>query len=346
MTRQTQAAITRETLARSLEKLPRFALGVFPTPLEDCPRLARALGVRRFLMKRDDLSGLAFGGNKIRHLEFRMGQLLQRGYDAFINRDLPVSNNARINAAASVKAGIRYIQVCPKWPRQEIQGNLLLQDLMGIEVHQLDTTDGKEADQYCLDLGNRLRQEGYKPYVRPEDPTLVSLSAIFGYLDCALELDWQLCRLGIEAPKIYMVAGSSVTGLTLAACLLALDWRVTGISPYAWVKQTALSDLSARSKEAAEFLGLPHGLEPHDLDISVDYCGPGYGVLTPEASDAVRLVAREEAIFLDPIYNAKAMAGLIDHARRGIVGQGDTVIYVHSGGTPNIFTYADELKTR
>ena len=338
-----EAFIKGEALMQALKKLPRFSLGVFPTPLDECPNLAKALGVKRFLMKRDDLTGLAFGGNKVRHLEFRIGRLIQDGYDAFINRDLPVSNNARINAAACVKAGIRYIQVCPKASRQEVQGNLLLQEMMGIEVHNLDTEDAAKADQYCIDLGKRLRQEGYNPYVRPENPSLVSLSAVFGYLNCSLELDCQLSKADIAAPKIYMVAGSSVTGLTLAARLLALDWKVIGISPYSWVKEDALLELSSRSKEAAQFLGLPLGLEPDDLDIWVNYCGPGYGVLTPESKEAMRLVAREEAIFLDPIYNAKAMAGLVDHVGRGIITQDDTVVYIHSGGTPNIFTYADEL---
>ena len=295
------------------------------------------------MMKRDDLTGLAFGGNKVRHLEFRIGRLIHEGYDAFINRDLPVSNNARINAAACVKAGLRYIQVCPKWHRQDVQGNLLLQNLMGIEIHNLDTDDASEADAYCTTLGNKLRKEGYNPYVRPENPSLVSLTVLFGYLNCSLELDSQLRQADVVAPKVYMVAGSSVTGLTLASNLLALDWKVTGISPYSWVKEDALLELSKRSVEAARFLGLPQGLEPDELDIWVNYCGPGYGVLTPESTEAMRLVAQEEAIFLDPIYNAKAMAGLIDHVNQGIVTQDDTVVYIHSGGTPNIFTYADEL---
>lgn len=335
-----QALMTREQLQKTLGKLPRISLGHFPTPLDDCTRLSEALGGPRVLIKREDLSGLAFGGNKIRHVEFRIADVIERGFDVLINANAAISNNARINAAACVKAGIRYIYVLPKEEGDIVQGNLLLDKLMGAEIHELETDDNAEVTRYCRDLADKLRAEGHNPWVR-QDESFNALSGCIGFLDFTLELSRQLDDRGISRCHVYQVAGNSVIGSSLGSKLLGLPWNVTGVSPY--TNENLTGELVERSREVADYLGLPASLEPGELNISMEYVGPAYAALTQECIDAIRLVARTEAIFLDPVYTGKAMSGLIDHIRKGILDSKDTVVFVHSGGTPNLFTYGDSL---
>ncbi len=335
-----QALMSREQLREALDGLPRFPLGVFPTPLDDCIRLSEALGGPRILIKREDLTGFAFGGNKIRHFEFRIADVLERGFDVFVNHNNSISNNARISAAVCAKAGVRCVLVMEKSDIEAMQGNLLLDNILGVEIHHLDTADPDEVARYCRELGEQLRREGHTPYVQVDEPYKAH-SAIFAYLDCTLELSEQLEELGVSECKTYQVTGNSVIGLTLGAKLLDLPWESRSFSPYSVddVPDQAVD----RSMKAAAYLGLPAALEAGEFNYSREFSGPDYGVVTPECIEAVRLVARTEAIFLDPVYTGKAMAGLISDVRKGVLGAEDTVVFFHSGGTPNIFTYAAEL---
>lgn len=335
-----QALMSRRQLRDALDSLPRFPLGVFPTPLDECERLSEALGGPRILIKRDDLTGFAFGGNKIRHFEFRIADVLERGFDVFVNNNNMISNNARISAAVCAKVGIRCVLVMEKSDVDVVQGNLLLDSILGVEVHRLDTDDPQGVARYCRELGEKLRREGFTPYVQVDEPYKAH-SAIFAYLDCALELSAQLEELGISDCKTYQVTGNSVIGLTLGAKLLNLPWESRSFSPYSHddVPEQAVE----RSRQAAHYLRLPAALEKGEFNYRRDFSGPDYGVITPKCIEALRLVARTESIFLDPVYTGKAMAGLISDVREGILGRDDTVVFFHSGGTPNIFTYAAEL---
>ncbi len=340
MAKQASSSV-RKALEAKLATFPRVPLAHVPTPLEECPRLSEALGGARILIKRDDATALAFGGNKVRHFEYQMGEIKAGGYDAYVNVMDFLSNNARLSAAACVKAGIRYILVVRRGKGKPIQGNLLIDSLLGTEFHFLETNDYEEADAYAKKLGDSLRAEGCKPYVLPEQE-FPNICGALAYTGAALEIADQLASRGITGPvKFYGVAGRSLAGLALVAKNLGLPWSCTGVlvnfelppDVYIWPVIGKVQKL----------LGLPVALTPEDLPVLTGYVGEAYGVMTPGCAEAIKLVASKEAIILDPNYTGKTMAGLIDQARKGNVKRGETVVFLHTGGLPALFSYAEEL---
>ncbi len=328
------ALMTRDSLQEALSRLPRVPLAVKPTPLQECPRLSLALGGPRILIKRDDNTGLAFGGNKARHLEFRIAHAKAKGCDVFINSNLWVSNNARLVAAACAKVGMRCICVVRDGKGKPFQGNLLIDHLLGAELHLLEGDDREEANAYCRELADRLRTEGHTPYLGSEE-TFARISGTLGYLECAMELAGQIEELGIGGAHVYLVAGSSVAGLALGAKLLGLPWGVTGI--YSGDRPNINDAILLYADGVQDILNLPVSLDPDDFRVYLGYVGEAYAVPTREGVEAIKLVATTEGILLDPIYTGKAMAAVIDDIRKGVLGSSDTVIFVHTGGLPALF---------
>lgn len=333
--------MTREELRAAIDQLPRVPLAAIPTPIQEAANLTRALGGPRILVKRDDLTGLGFGGNKVRHMEFCMADALTRGADVSINANLWVSNNSRIIGAASKKVGMRYICVVPGGKGKPIQGNLLVLDLLGTELHLLDTTDDETVRRYVRDLAERVKSEGHTPYVHPFE-LMSRASGSIGYLDATLEIVQQLEEMGIEEAKVYVVTGASHGGLALGVKALGLRWRITGVL----VADPAIyfADVLGWANGAAQRLELPLALEQQDLFQTSDYIGPGYAVASSEGIEAIRLMAELEGIILEPIYTAKALAAVIDHVKKGILTSRDTVLFMHTGGLPELFNYAEVLK--
>lgn len=337
----TTVPMTRDELRASIAALPRVRLGHLPTPLEELQRLSDELGGPRILVKRDDATGLAFGGNKVRHYEFEMAYLLDRGYDALVNVMDYHSNNARVTAAAANKTGIRYVLVLRNAKGRPVQGNLLVDKILGAEMHLLDPHESERADEYAEELGRKLEAEGCKPYVRAgkEFPKIVGTIA---YLDCGLELVEQLEALGLTRNvHIYGVAGRSTAGLVLTAKNLGLDWKVTGVTvTYEIALQEYIYDVIGG---AVRELNLPVGFEPSDMEILDQYIGEGYGIPTPEVLEAIHLLGKTEGLVLDPNYTGTVAAALIDQIRTGNVGKDETVVFLHTGGLPALFTFAEEL---
>ena len=336
-----QAAVERRHLEHVLDSFPRIPLAHLATPLEECPRLSEVVGGPRILIKRDDATGLAFGGNKARHFEYLMGEVQGKGYDVYINVMDYHSNNARLTAAACNKTGIRYVLVLRGAKGKPFQGNLLVDHVLGAELHLLETSDAKEADAYAVRLGDSLRAEGCNPYVLPEQE-FPKLCGVVAYAGAALELSDQLEELGIQEPvRIFGVAGRSLAGLALAAKNLGFPWSATGVT----ITHELTMDeyIFALMEKARQLLNLPVGLDPRDITILTQYVGEGYGIPTPECIEAIRLAARTEAVMLDPNYTGKAMAGLIDQVRRGNADKDETVVFLHTGGLPALFLYEREL---
>ena len=328
-----QALLSAEALAQAVGRLPRVRLAYLPTPLEACPRLSQELGVR-VLIKRDDLTGLAFGGNKARHLEFRLADALARGCDVFINSNEWVSNNARLVAAACAKVGLRYVFIVRNGHGKPLQGNLLLDYLLGSDLHLLQGGDRAAAQRYAREVAERLRAQGHTPYVAPDEP-FARISGTVGYLLATLELAEQLAAAGVEGEVyVYLVAGTSMAGLALGARLLGLPWRVRGM--YVGDRPDIEAQVLDYAQQVRERLGLPATLEPAEAPVW-DVTGPAYAVPSPEGVEAIKLVARTEAVLLDPNYTGKAMGGLLGHVRQGLVPQGATVVFVHTGGLPALF---------
>ncbi len=334
--------MSEQALADAIQRLPRERIAFLPTPLEECPRLSEALGGTRILMKRDDLTGLAFGGNKGRHLEFRMGDLRAKGCDAYINMNRWESNDARIMAAACAKLGVRYVLVVRGGVGKPMEANLLLEHLMGTEIHELETMDRDEANQAAEAIALQLQEEGYTPYVYHQQP-FARVAGTIGYLEATVELATQLAERGIRPSYLYGVAGTSMAGVALATKLLGYPWKVRAIS--SGDRNNLANMMLEYGEEVGDILGLPDGLQPGDFEYWDNYIGGEYATPTAESARAIKLAAETEALILDPVYTGKALAGLMDHIRQGIVGPDDTVVFIHTGGLPNLFasTFRESL---
>ena len=335
-----QALLTRDEALEAIDRLPRVLLAAIPTPLEECRNLTEALGGPRIFIKRDDLTGLGFGGNKVRHMEFCMGDALAQGADVSINANLWVSNNSRIIGAAATKVGLRFVCVVTSGKGKPYQGNLLVNHLMGAELHLLDSSDGGYVSEYLAILAEEERAKGHTPYVHDFQP-MSRMSGSIAYFNATLELADQMAEAGIQEAHIYLVSGASTGGLALGAKTLGLPWKITGVNVSS--REVYFSDVYGWADGAAERLDLPLRLLEGEVIITDDYIGPGYPIPGPDSVEAVRLVARTEAIILEPIYTGKAMACLIDHVRKGIIASRDTVVFIHTGGLPELFSYSAEL---
>ena len=329
-----------EQLIQQVAQIPQVELGHFPTPLEECPRLSEALGGPRIFMKREDCSGLAFGGNKVRQLTFTLGDAVAQGADTIVHGAASQSNHCRQTAAACGKLGLKCYLRLARDHKTIPQGNLLLAKLASVDVEIVDVPFGPELDVVKYELAEKLKREGMKPYV-VASPRSTALAAV-AFTWCIAEIAQQQQHLGIDANWIYTASvGGTQAGLVLGTKALALKMKPFGIAPIRW--ENKLERMSAAANSAADFLGLNTHVTEADIQNTDDYIGQAYGYLTPECIDALKLVVKTEGIFLDPVYTAKAMACLIDHIQQGKLGRDDTVIFLHTGGTPALFAYQEEL---
>ena len=329
-----------EGLIQKVAQMPQADLGHFPTPLEECPRLSEVLGGPRIFMKREDCSGLAFGGNKVRQLTFTLGDAVAQGADTIIQGAASQSNHCRQAAAACGKLGLKCYLRLARDHKSILQGNLLLDNLAGADVEIVDVPFGPELDVVKYELAEKLKAERMKPYVLAS-PRSTALAAV-AFTWCVAEIAQQQQQLGIDADWIYTASvGGTQAGLVLGAKTLEMKMKPFGIAPIVW--EGKLERLRTAANSAAEFLGVDTRVVDADIQNTDDYIGQAYGYLTPECIDALKLVAKTEGIFLDPVYTAKAMACLIDHIQQGKFGRDETVIFLHTGGTPALFAYHEEL---
>ena len=333
--------LSPEEIRARIARLPRVPLAFTPTPLEDVPRLSEALGGPRILIKRDDLTGFAFGGNKVRAMEFRLAHVKAHGYTAFVLVNIGQSNHARLHAAACARLGIRMVIVKPGPKGERIQGNLLLDHLVNAEIVETGTSDPTELERILDETLDDLRRRGYKPYASTREP-FSPIAGTIAFTEATIELTNQLANLGLTASRIFLVGGTSAAGLALGGKLLGASYKVHAISVGGSKPDLLKSELNLSNRVATEVLDLPALMTESDFAVFDEYVGSRYGDATPAVLDAIRLTARTEGIFLDPVYTGKAMSGLIGEIRKGNVGKGETVVFVHTGGTPIIFAY-DEI---
>ncbi len=326
-----------------INRLPRVFLGHLPTPLDFCPRLTEALGGPRIYIKRDDCTGLAFGGNKTRQLEFTVAQGIHQGADVLIGGAGSQSNHCRQLAAAAANQGVDCALVVVRDHKSaEMQGNLLLDNLLGVSVQTVEVDSQEYLNEAKEELIERFKREGRNPFV-VIDPVNRPYGAM-GYALCMAELADQFERLDEQLNTLVVCsAGTTQPGLLFGNKVLDLGVRILGIAPIIWsydLKEAFLGVLS----RMGEILEMDVPFSAEDI-INLDhYLGPkGYGYCSPSGNEALRMMARTEGILLDPIYSAKALAGLIDLVRIGEIGPDETVVLVHTGGTPALFAYAEEL---
>jgi len=330
---------------RGIMAQPRVRLATLPTPLHEAPRLRQALGGEehcpRILIKRDDLTGLAFGGNKARKLEFLVADALQQGATRLITAGAAQSNHARMTAAAARLAGLEVslVLTTPAAPPAP-QGNLLLDRLLGADIHFVPT--GTSEDTAMAELAETQRAAGERPYVIPVGGS--NAIGTFGYVAATLEIVEQLQELGLAPQQLYYANGSRGTqaGLVLGQKIFSAPYTVNGVAVSGGdeVKRPRALQIA---NEASTLLGSAIRLSDDDLLNDDGQIGPGYGVATVACLEAIDLLARHEAIFLDPVYSAKAMVGLIADIRQRQIAATETVIFLHTGGTPALFAHAETL---
>ncbi len=325
-----------------IETLPRYKLATLPTPLDEAPRLSKELGVR-VLMKRDDLTGFALGGNKVRKMEFLLADALNQGADVLVTGGGPQSTHTRITAAAARKAGLDAVLVHFGDPPRESNGNLLLDELLGAEIRYTNTQEKRETDRLIERGTAELKARGRKPYLIARGGA--SALGCISYILAVGELLTQLDALRVKPDCIVVATGSCGThaGILAGIKYFHKDIPVYGITVSRPVSE-GLPRIELLVNETAKFIETPLSLERGDVTINDAYLGAGYGIITPEARAAIRRVAQLEGIFLDPVYTGKAMAGLIDLVRRREIARDSTVVFWHTGGAPGIFGHADDFK--
>jgi len=330
----------------SIAKLPRISLGNYPTPLTEAHHLSAVLGGPRIIIKRDDLSGLALGGNKCRKLEFVMADAKLKGIDTVITTGSSQSNFALQMAAAARKLDMEAYLVLFKGVHPETQGNLLLNNILDSKVRiiELDPSEllGGTIMVKMNALADELSQQGRHPLVIPAGAhTPIGTT---GWVNAADEIWQQLQAQNIDAHYLVVTNGSTgtQTGLEVGVKYLKLPLKVIGISIFNKAAN-AINEVVNMANETAKFLNLDLTFAPDEITVYDDYIGEGYGISTDGCIQAIRLVAQTEGIFLDPVYTGKAMAGFIDLIHKGKFTAKDTVVFIHSGGIPALFAYDKEI---
>jgi 1-aminocyclopropane-1-carboxylate deaminase/D-cysteine desulfhydrase-like pyridoxal-dependent ACC family enzyme len=329
-----------QALRERLAGIPTVQLTHLPTPVDECPRAAAALGIDRLWIKRDDQTGLAFGGNKARKLRYELAAAVQAGADVLVaGGGVSQSNHARQCAAAAARLGMKCILVLRNGPKGLLrQGNLFLDDILGAEVRLLDTDDVDEALAAMDATADELRRRGYRPWV-----VELEAPAVVAYVECALEIWEQLPATGNGPTHIFLASdGGTQAGILLGGKLLDAGWEVVAIRPHATDDDPRhVADIQVR--QAAAFLGVDAEIERGEIISLQEYVGAGYGRMTLAAREAIVFLARAEGILLDPVYTSKAFAGLIDWRRTGRLDERSRVLFLHTGGTPALFAYEQDL---
>ena len=284
-----------DELEKQISKVNRIKFGNLPTPLHECPALSNTLNIKELFIKREDLTGLAFGGNKVRHLEFRFGYIKKHNFDIIVNANMGVSNNARLWAAAANINNIKLVNLMSKELKTEMQGNHLLKHLMNIKIVYSDTTNEQILHQEAITYGNKLKKQGYKPYITVAEE-YNEIAAVISYLNTALELNNEFQKLGLKKIHIFQASGSSYLGLALAKKILNFThWEITGIGPRLQPRMRNIREITNKAlnylnKKSNNKLKLDY-LDYKDLNWDLSFYGQGYGIQTKKSIDAIKLLA-------------------------------------------------------
>lgn len=324
---------------KNLDKIPRINLANLPTPLEETPRLAGRIGLAKLLFKRDDLTGIAGGGNKARKLEYDFAEIVAGGYDVVMTAGGIQSNHARMTAAAARKLGLDVKLVLGGPDFAHYDGNLLLDVLFGAEIRYLVDDDANDHLTAAMEKwAAELAAAGHKPFMIPIGGS-TGLGAL-GYVAAMRELSGQF---GGGAVQLVLGVGSCGTfaGTLLGAKIFMPDARVIGIS----VSRTAAAIRECTREimlESARLIDHPLGADEMAIECHEGYFTE-YGVITGAGEQAILDCARLEGILLDPIYTGKVLAGLIGLVEKKVIDKNIPVIFIHTGGMPIIFSFHSEL---
>lgn len=335
-----------------LEQKNKAALGFYPTPFYKLENVSALLGVNLYI-KREDFSGQSlFGGNKIRKLEYLIGDAKKQGAEYVITYGATQSNHAMQTAEACRKEGLKpilYLRAVVEPDEEDVRSNLLLDKILGAEVHIVRKEEGESKEEFMVRtrrLGqehiSRLEAEGHKCYNIPGGGA--SPVGSCGFIGGFVELTQQLEQQGIHADYLFHATGTGGTtvGLHIGKKLLGSDIEIIPVEvddhgPYYRRKCAELAI------QTAECLGVELTFTADDFHTDATYWQPGYEMPSEGGTEAIKLLAQNEGLFVDPVYSGKALAGLIDYVRKGKVPQGSTVVFLHTGGATALFAEKEIL---
>ena len=331
------------------DKFPRAELAIVPTPMEAMPNLSNFLDGPNLFVKRDDLTGLAMGGNKARQIEFYFGEAIAKKADVILITGAIQSNFIRSAAAATAKLGMDcHVQLEERVPNVDqtyrASGNVLLDKLFGATIYSYpDGEDEAGADRNINEIANGLKKKGKTPYIIPLSPGHPPLGAM-GYIVAAQEILEQLKQSGQQIDEIVVASGSTSThaGLLYGLRALGSRLRIAGICVRRNKEQQAPRVL-ARCTELSKLLGTSEYVKADDIILNDVPLAPGYGQLNPLTIEAIKLAASTEGLLLDPVYTGKVMAGMIDRVRGNVYAKNANILFLHTGGQPALFAYEPEL---
>lgn len=334
---------------KGLDSFPRVKVAHVPTPLEDMPNLTRTLDGPKLFVKRDDLTGVAFGGNKARQLEYYFGEAKKSGADTILITGAVQSNYVRMTAAVSNKLGMQcHIQLEDRVPDVDelyrTSGNVLLDKLLGAQLHFYPEGEDEEGADLSLDeLAKSLQRQGAIPYVIHLGPGHPPLGAL-GYIDAAAELLKQIKEMDLSIHEILIASGSGLThsGLLFGLRALGSPIRVIG-NCHRRNKDYQRKRISDVLQGISNLLDIPSPAKEEDIHLFDGAVGPGYGQMDQSTREAILLAASNEALFCDPVYSGKAMAGLIALVRQNYFNKKNSVLFWHTGGQPAIFAYGEKI---
>lgn len=318
-----------------IKELPRTKLGFFPTPLHELKRLTRFFDGPRIFIKRDDLTGLAFGGNKTRKLEYLIADAISNGFDTVITGGAEQSNHCRQTAAAAAASGLECHLVLGGKDPEKPTGNILIDKLLGVKIHW--TGEFRKGEK-IPEITEQLRIAGKKPYIIPYGGS--NPIGVYGFIEAMNEIGSQMNNMNIHFDHIVFASSSGGThaGIVLGNEIHKTGCNLIGIEidkaedegPYAIRLQKLLN-------QASEFIGFNKFFSTQDLILKNEYLGEGYAVVGDLERNAIRLLAQKEGILVDPVYTGRAFGGLIDMVEKKKFGRNENVLFWHSGGTPSLF---------
>lgn len=316
--------------------LPRLRFAHLPTPVEPLPRLSAALGGPQLWIKRDDQTGLAFGGNKTRKLEFLLAEAQAHGARTLITTGSVQSNHCRQTAAAAAQHGLSCILVLAGHRPEQATGNVLLDMLLGADIVWAEDGDAAQLLQKTFD---EAWSAGRRPYLVPYGGS--SPVGAAAYAEAIREFMAQ--DVSIDRIVFASSSGGTQAGLVAGAQIYKFDVSITGISVDT-PSSTLSEGVAALANEIGSLLGHQLDLNAAHIEVNDNYLGEGYAVVGDLERNAIDLFARHEGILLDPVYTARAAGGLIDMIKKGEIEAGERVLFWHTGGTPALFAFADQLR--
>jgi D-cysteine desulfhydrase family pyridoxal phosphate-dependent enzyme len=315
-----------------IRELPRISLGIYPTPLYRLEQISRRYG-RDIWIKRDDLCGVALGGNKVRKLEYLLADARAQNCDVVFTTGGAQSNHAMLTAACASRLGMKPILILKKRGVTDHRGNLVLDEIYGADVRLMDTDSYDDIYAEMHRVGAELERQGHRCYYIPCGGSN-ALGAL-GYAGCVEELTEQARAVGLKPGHIVSATGSGGTtaGLLLGARLYCPEAKVTGVAVDTDPFEKIVPELA---EQAAELAGCALNRGPDDFTL-YPHVGAGYAIPNPEDTPVIEELAREEGILLDPVYTGKAFAGMLKLVREDRFDDRGSLVFVHTGGAAALF---------